>query len=204
MKVTSNKVSKTGCNILTASFPVGITCRSDAPCIKDCYGRRGNMIFKNYKNAMQRNLDIYIKSPELYYQCIHLELQMVPYRYFRWFVTGDIPDERFLPQVAVRLAEAHKETKFLMFTKKYELVNEYLDKGKLPQNLTIVLSAWGNFLPQNPHNLPMSYVRFKDDSMNEKIPLTAKECRGKCEDCLMVQEGCWNLRKGESVVFKKH
>lgn len=204
MRVTSNKVSKTGEYILTASFPTGITCRNDAPCLQQCYGRKGYLCMNRYKTAMQRNLDIYLKSPELYRECIDLELQMVSYKYFRWFVTGDIPDERFLPEVAVRLAEEHKETQFLMFTKKFELVNEYLHSKELPQNLTIVLSAWGNFLPLNPYNLPVSYVRFKDDSLNTHLPLKAKECKGKCASCVNVDGGCWNLRNGEAVVFKKH
>lgn len=211
MGVTTNKVTKTGQMILTASFPVGITCRPDAPCSRctkeggGCYGNRGHMAARNYKESMMKNLKLYNESPESYYYEIHNRLLLVPYKFFRWFVTGDIPDDRFLPEVAVRLAVEHSNTFFLMFTKKFELINKYLDEGReIPSNLKIILSCWGNFIPENPYNLPMSYVRFKDDSRNANIPKDAKPCKGKCEMCVNAGGGCWNLQSGESVVFNKH
>lgn len=211
MGVTSNKVTKTGQMILTASFPVGITCRPDAPCLRctreggGCYGNRGHMAAKHYKAAMERNLELYNASVESYYYEIHNQLLLVPYKFFRWFVTGDMPDKRFLPEVAVCLAKEHPETHFLMFTKKFEIVNEYLDKGnEIPSNLNVIFSCWGDFIPENPYKLPMSYVKFKDDSRNTSIPKNAKPCNGKCEVCVNTEGSCWKLRRGESVVFNKH
>lgn len=203
MRVTSNAISKTGKCILTASFPVGETCRKDAPCYKRCYGRKGHMRCSSYMKSMQENLRLYQMNPEYYYVLISSELTMIPYKYFRWFVTGDMPDGAFLEQIAVRLAIEHPNTQFLMFTKKFEYVNSFLERGKqIPSNLNVVFSAWGNFLPENPYNLPVSYVRFlaNDKETNENIPADAKECSGKCYNCM----DCWNLRYGESVVFNRH
>lgn len=211
MAIVSNNISKTGASILTASFPVGITCRTDAPCLKctkdggGCYGKRGRLNGRNYKNAMISNLDLYNISPESYYHHIHSMLLMISYKYFRWFVTGDMPDAYFLPNIAVKLAKVHPNTNFLMFTKKYEIVNEYILKGNdIPSNLIIILSCWGDFIPKNPYNLPMSYVEFKDVTRNEHIPNNAKKCEGHCEDCVNTDGGCWNLTSGEAVVFNKH
>ena len=207
MAVTSSKISKTGEHILTASMPVGITCRKNVPCYtcRECYGLCGNMAFPVYKKSMMNNLKLYKENPVGYYKEIDTALTITSYKYFRWFVTGDIVDKKFLSEIMVKLAEAHPEVKFLCFTKKYELVNEYLNKGnEIPSNLTIVFSSWGSLMPRNYHNLPVSYVRFKDECRNVNIPKDAFECRGKCEKCLCVGEGCWNLKSGQSVVFKKH
>ena len=92
-------------------------------------------------------------------------------------------------------------TKILCFTKKFELVNQFLaEKHKIPKNLVIVFSSWDNFVPENPYNLPMTYVEFKDKSRNTRIPQDSIKCTGSCPKCL----GCFHLKKGGSVVFKKH
>ena len=201
MKVTSNAVSKTGAWVLTASFPIGETCRQNAPCYRDCYARRGHMALKSYRDKMQKNLNIYQENPDVYYNLIHAELILVPYKYFRWFVSGDMPDEKFFSQIAVRLAEEHKDTQFLMFTKKYEYVNAFVSEGNsIPSNLNVVFSCWGNFMPKNPYNLPTSHVRFKKAELNSHIPANATECAGKCYQCME----CWTLKRGESVAFNKH
>lgn len=207
LRVTSNCVSKTGEFILTASMPVGHTCDTNAPCYKrkECYAMRGNLSFNNYKAKMQSNLKLYKEHPDIYRESIQLELTMVRYKYFRWFVSGDIPDREFLRDIMIPLAENNPETKFLCFTKKHNYVNEYLSKGNtIPKNLQIVFSCWGSFLAENPYNLPCSYVAYKANSQyadeNKTIPVDAKPCDGKCIECLK----CWELKRGESVVFKKH
>ena len=126
---------------------------------------------------------------------------MVVYSYFRWHSAGDIVDMRYL-QGMVDVANALNRTSFLAFTKKYELVNEYIASGGvIPDNLHIVFSAWGNSLSvDNPNDFPVAYVRFGDEERDSSIPENASECSGKCTTCLQ----CWNLGRGESVVFNKH
>lgn len=199
MSVTSTNNAKVGENILTASMPVGITCRGNAPCLlnMECYGLRGNLAFKNYKQSMLNNLRLYKENPEGYFKTIDTQLTLVPYRYFRWFVTGDIPDEKFFNEIMVGLAIEHPGTKFLAFTKKYEIVNEWItENGKLPENLVIILSSWDFFIPENPYDLPMSFVRFKEKGRNSKIPADAIKCPGRCESCVQAGSGCWNLKEG--------
>jgi len=207
MTVTSTNNSKVGSNILTASMPVGITCRNDVNCFlnKECYGYRGNLNFANYKQSMIRNLELYLTNPEGYFKCIDTQLTLIPYKYFRWFVTGDIPDEKFFTDIMIKLALVHSNTKFLAFTKKYEIVNEWISQnGNLPENLVIILSSWDFFVPENPHNLPMSYVQFKEKKRNDELPVDAIKCPRKCETCVQGGTGCFNLKNGESVIFKKH
>ena len=78
----------------------------------------------------------------------------------------------------------------------------YLEfKPNLPENLHIVFSAWDkDFKVNNPFNLPVTYVNFKDSTKNAEIPEFAIPCVGKCSEC----KACWSLVKGQSVVFNQH
>ena len=199
----STSVSKLGENIATVNLPAKITCNPEAPCVRDggCYACKGRWMFENVKKSLLENLRVYNENPEQFFNVIDIKLQLVPYRYFRWHSSGDIVDERYL-QGMVDLAKKHKNTKFLCFTKKFELVNNYLFKHKVPKNLVIVFSNWKDFQCDNPHNLPCTYVEFKKD--NGYIPENAVVCNGSCEKCTLDGGGCWTLKKGQSVKFKKH
>jgi hypothetical protein len=92
----------------------------------------------------------------------------------------------------------------MAFTKKYEIVNEYIDKnGKLPDNLNIMFSAWDKFWEfDNPHNLGVAYVNFKDKRRNTEIPKYAFKCPGDESTCSACG-ACWNKRL-KAVVFDQH
>lgn len=198
----SNTVSKLGVGIATLNLPAIKTCRPDAPCKKGCYACKGNFLYTSVKTSLQRNLEAYIENPDRFFNVLHNQLEMIPYRFFRWFSSGDIVDERFLEGMCW-LARKHKNTQFLCFTKKYELVNEYLRNHRKPKNLIIVLSNWGNWICENPHNLPTAWVEFGTET-DKNIPENANVCSGKCFECVNTSEHCWRMQKGESVKFKKH
>ena len=99
-----------------------------------------------------------------------------------------------------KVARKNKGTHYLCFTKKFKIVNDFLAQGKrIPKNLSIVFSAWSEWIPENPYNLPMTYVWGKDFE-NDLIPVDAIPCGGKCYEC----QACWQLKKGQTVFFKKH
>jgi hypothetical protein len=141
-----------------------------------------------------------MQNPGAYFEKIKKTLSQNPYTYFRYHSSGDIPDENYL-QLMCQTATLIKRVKFLCFTKKYEMINEYIIKnGNLPKNLTVVLSNWGDFQCKNPHNLPIAYVNIK----GAKIPESANKCSGYCGECVNTKQSCWKLKKGDSVVFKIH
>jgi hypothetical protein len=112
-------------------------------------------------------------------------------KFFRWHVSGDIISQEYLEGMK-SIAAAFPGIKFLAFTKIYSL-----KFGKLPENLSIVLSAWPGLPMYNPYNLPVAYMQ--DGS--EKRVKNALECPGGCDTCGM----CWNLKKiNKNVVFNKH
>ena len=127
-----------------------------------------------------------------------------PSRFFRYHSSGDIPDEAYLDMM-VRVAGVCRKTSFLCFTKKYELVDEWIrSHGDLPENLSMVYSAWGDFVPENPFHLPTAYIRFRKEET--LIPENAMQCSGYCGACVTSGKSCWDLRRGtgDCVVFNQH
>ena len=102
------------------------------------------------------------------------------------------------------VARKNKNVQYLAFTKQFRIVNKFVADGhKIPKNLHIVYSCWKNWVPGNPYNFPTTWVYFpnkKEGVYNELIPTKAVPCSGKCYAC----QKCWELKKGESVVFRKH
>ena len=164
---------------------------------KGCYACKGNWLFPNVKNSLESNLEAYKSNPDLFFESIATQTALV--RFCRWHSSGDIVDMQYFEGMC-KVARKNKETHYLCFTKKYEIINEFLSKGKrIPKNLSIVFSAWSNWIPENPYDLPMTYVYGKEFN-NELIPKDAIPCGGKCENC----QACWTLKKGQHVYFLKH
>lgn len=195
----STSVSKLGVSIPTINLPPVVTCRANAPCIKGCYALKGHFAFPAVKNRLNENLQAYKENPKAFFQAIEVAASNA--RFFRYHSSGDIVDYNYLAGMC-RVARKVKSCKFLCFTKKYELVNQYVaDKHLIPGNLTIVFSCWKEFVPDNPYNFPTTWVYFpKEGDCNGLIPKDSIPCTGKCYEC----HACWQLRKGQSVVFKKH
>lgn len=194
----SNRISKLGISIGTVNMPAVITCNRNC---KGCYAQKGNFTFPKVKDGIMKNYEAYKADEDRFFSVLDNQLNMIPYRFFRWHSSGDIVDERYLEGM-MWLARKHKGTNFLCFTKKYDIVNEYLNNHRKPKNLTLVLSAWGDLIPPNPHNLPTAWV--EGIGFDELIPENAFKCHGNCGECVNTSEHCWKMQKGEAVYFHKH
>jgi hypothetical protein len=120
-------------------------------------------------------------------------------RFFRYHVSGDIPDADYLGRM-VDLARKIPGTEFLAFTKKYDLVNDFLTRDEIPANLHIIFSAWPGMEMNNPHGLPVAAVIFKGDEPRDGW----KVCPGSCASCAARGVGCWELKHGETIAFYEH
>ena len=193
---------KLGSAIPSLNLPAGKTCRADAPCKKGCYALKGNWLFKNVIESLENNLKSFLENDKKFFKTIQdfLNNSDVIYRFFRWFASGDMVNEKFFNGI-IDTAKKCKNTNFLLFTKKFDIVNNYLNAGnKIPKNLTVVFSGWDkNFTVENPYNLPTTYV-YMNNQDNTQIPEYAIPCTGSCKNC----KACWNLKKGQSVYFHKH
>lgn len=198
----SNGNSKTGKLCLNLAFPVN-TCREDAPCKQTCYACKGCQVFANVQGAYYRNLRLYRDNPDDFFEQIYCKVKSSKLPKVRLFDSGDFPDVDFLVRL-VNLCKKTPDVSYMAFTKKYELVNEYIDKnGDLPDNLNIIFSAWDKLweIP-NPHELGVAYVNFDDKELNPDLPKNAFVCPGRkstCSDCGI----CWS-KKLKAVVFKQH
>ena len=198
----SNRNSKTGMACLNLAFPTCV-CREDAPCKAKCYANKGCQQMASVQAAYYRNLRLYNDDADLFFEQMYYKIKFSGLPKVRLFDSGDFPNYEFLEKL-VDVCKKTPQVKYMAFTKKYELVNEYIDKnGDLPHNLNIILSAWDKLWDvPNPHNLGVAYVDFDDKRLNVELPKNAFMCPGKESTCSACG-ACWN-KKLKAVVFKQH
>lgn len=191
--------SKMG-TIQSVSLPSGKTCRQDCSCGKICYARKLERMRPSVRQAYQHNYDLLNCDPDTYWREVEASIMMS--RFFRYHVSGDIPDNVYFAHM-IDIAERNPHCEMLCFTKKYDLVNDFLDfGGTIPQNLHIIFSGWYDIEMVNPYNLPEAHVRYRDGNTTARED--AKLCGGNCTECAITDGGCWTAKHGEQVVFNEH
>ena len=190
--------SKLG-QIPSVSLPSVITCRECA-CQNKCYARKLERLRPAVRNAYKHNLDVLNNDPHTYWREVEASIMMS--RFFRFHVSGDIPSFKYLINM-VEIARRQPHCEILCFTKKYNLVNEFIEQGgELPGNLHMIFSGWVGLEMANPFSLPEAHVRYRDGSTTARED--AIECSGNCTECALTEGGCWSLQKGQQVVFNEH
>lgn len=184
--------------IPSVSLPSIITCRSCA-CNNVCYAKKLERLRPTVRNAYQHNLEVLQTDPETYWR--EVEAQIMLSRYFRFHVSGDIPDIAYLMHMA-EAARRNPHCEILCFTKKYEIVNSYTTVNAIPPNLHIIFSAWVGLEMVNPFSFPEAHVRYRDGTTTANE--SAKECGGNCSECAATDKGCWTLAAGEQIIFNEH
>ena len=186
-------------SIPSVSLPAGITCRQDCECSKKCYAKRLERIRKRVREAYQSNYELLINKPNTYWREVEASVMMS--RFFRFHVSGDIPNEEYLIHI-IEIASRNPHCEILCFTKKYEIVKKVLSMYPVTRNLHLILSGWVGLEMDNPFNLPEAHVRYRDGATTARDD--AKECSGNCTKCAVTDGGCWSLHNGEQVVFNEH
>ena len=154
----SNGNSKMG-KIPSVSLPSIITCRQ-CECQKKCYAAKLERLRPIVKRAYQRNLDILKRDPTTYWREVEAAIMMS--RFFRFHVSGDIPDQSYFCRM-VDVAARQGHCQILCFTKKFEIVNQWLKNGmKIPKNLHMIFSGWPGLKMDNPYAIPEAHVKFRD------------------------------------------
>ena len=198
-EVSISSANKKMGKISSVSLPSVVTCRKCA-CQQKCYARKLERLRPAVAAAYKRNLDVLQSDPDTYWREVKAAIMLS--RFFRFHVSGDIPDITYLIRM-VDVAQRNQHCQILCFTKKYELVNDYLSGGAvLPSNLHMILSAWTGLEMQNPFLLPEAHVRYRDGSTTARDD--AKLCGGNCTECACTDDGCWTLQRGEQVIFNEH
>lgn len=182
-----------------------ISCRQDAPCMKKCYANKGRYLFINNRISRISAYMLYKQNPVKYFSDIiealkpSLENNTRGYFFVRWHSTGEIVDKNYFNGV-VRVAEAIPETTFMIFTKKFWIINDFVKNGGLiPDNLKIIFSSWNGLEVPNPYKFPVSYVKEKKNDLQD-FPKNAQMCGGSCVGCWK----CWKLKHGDNIIFDEH
>ena len=198
----SNNNSKTGKACLNLAFPL-CTCREDAPCKATCYAGKGCQQMAVVQGAYYRNLRLYYEDPDNFFEQIYCKIKFSGLPKVRWFDSGDIADAEFFERM-IDVCKKTPNVSHMAFTKKYEIVNEYIDKnGKLPDNLNVLFSAWDKLWEvPNPHGFGIAYIDFNDKRLNPEFPKNAFRCPGRDSTCSAC--GVCFSKKVKAVVFKQH
>lgn len=206
-----NGNGKTGKGCLTWSLPVEPTCDHNAPCYKNkvCYCLKGCQVFANVVGAYYKNWRLYNEDPVSYEEKCTNIIKYSGLKLVRIHDSGDIPDKEYL-ELLVRVANKLPNVKFLAYTKKYDIVNDWLDEGnEFPANFTMRFSMCDkDWVVPNPHNLPLAYIDFEDKSLNPEIPKNAYRCKGTAdpkdqEHTCSICQMCWR-KNVKNVVFGQH
>ena len=183
--------------IPSVSLPPIVTCAHGCTCAKKCYAAKLCRIYGTVRKAYARNLDILKNDMDNYFTQVKAAAMVS--KYFRFHVSGDIPDMNYLDRM-VKLAQELPGTTFLAFTKQYNFINNFLQYAAIPDNLKIIFSEWPGMHMENPHNLPVAHVIFKGHEPADDW----KICGGNCSECACRGVGCWELKKGEHIAFYEH
>ncbi|MCI6808581.1 MAG: hypothetical protein MR958_00005, partial [Spirochaetia bacterium] len=125
----TTKNSKTGMGVLDLAVPT-CCCREDAPCKKDgCYCMKGCQQIATVQASYLRNLRLYNNDPEDFWGQVDFKLKHSGLSLCRFFDAGDIPDYNFFEGM-VKTALRNPKIKFMAFTKKYFIVNEWLSENE--------------------------------------------------------------------------
>lgn len=194
--------SKTGNNCYTVSLiPIADCGKNCHSCSKDCYDVRNVCWQPKVQNDRARNSAIHLLDPERFWEEVSMNIKLNCVYELRINVGGDLKGKDF--PLINKVAKENPKCKILFFTKAYEEINKFLDKNEFEENVHAIMSAWKNTTMDNRHNLPVSHVLWPDGET------TAPEygsyfCKGNCSMCNFNGEGCWTLKKGESVIFVAH
>lgn len=203
--------TKLGNLFYSTSFNAGIGCPTDCECFKSrkCYGMKGNFKYNSVQESYAKNFIDYTQNKEKYFYDLHEQIEEKSPFGFRWFCAGDIPDEDYF-DMEMRTALKYRQITFLSFTKKYDIVNRWIEKNGLDyydyiSNNKTLLSLWENedgtfYKCDNPYNLPVA--RF--------IPRGREArgvdflCYGNCSKCLWYGVGCPRIQRGQAMGLLEH
>lgn len=191
---------KTGFSVPSVSLIPVADCGNCSGCSRLCYDLRNDCIYNGVTDTRARNSAIARYDLRRYFYEISGACKA--FRFFRWHIGGDILNAAYLLGM-IETALQNPHCKFLAFTKRFDLINAYIqDGGEIPSNLQIIFSAWPGMELNNPFNFPVSSPLFVDGS--HAAGSNPISCPGDCSACAVMGSGCWTLKKGEGVVFAAH
>lgn len=195
----SNANSKMGAVSSVSTLPFitcPVCCRET--CGAKCYAAKLANLRQSVLKSYAINTALALYRPNIYWQQVNAAICGV--RFFRFHVSGDIINKAYLHHM-IDAARNNPHCENLAFTKRFDVVNAWIDDGNdIPENLHILFSGWTNLKPVNPHNLPETNVIEKGGEPADGW----KVCGGNCFNCACRGVGCWQAEKGDTIAFPMH
>lgn len=184
----------------------GITCSAPAcsHCLMDgCYAVKNalchgyNIDTNSCLKAWAENTALAVNHPDILEFLLDRWLARKNPPTFRIHSAGDFFSVDYA-EMWKRLAEKHPQTRFLAFTKQFDIIRS-VPFYTVP-NFELVLSGWTGVII--PEDLRTHYrCAWCNDGTENRIPADAIRCPGNCNKCRC----CWNLsRLGKDSYFDKH
>jgi hypothetical protein len=195
--------SKLG-SIMNISLPPVATCHNCSSCSKYCYAIRTYNRFTDTAAGWNENYLLFDIDPGKYFYEISKAVKTQ--RFFRWHVSGDIVNSRYLSGM-IETAFNNPKVEFLAFTKAYHIVNEWIrTESDIPNNLHIVFSASPGVTMNNPYRLPECHINFQDSELNTYTGGAEyiHYCGGNCTECAVNGCGCFFLKNGDVTIINQH
>ena len=206
--------SKTGEKCVNFNLSIEYTCDHTCECYKNgiCYAESGCYMYGSNQALYSENVNFYNNhTSDIFVNAIQIAINTMKYKLFRYFTCGDIPNIRFL-DCMVTIAKNNPDIRFWSYTKKYKLVNAWIDEnGPLPENLVIIFSHWmnedGSYFPMdNKHNLPTSeFIPFGREELKDTVthicPCSDPTIKATCATCDCP---CYKLCHGQSMALLEH
>ena len=194
----NQKIGKT----MNVSLAPLFTCGNCGCCKYFCYDIKACLQYKNVRSARARNTVLWQRCPELYFAQIRKAIKARrTNKYFRWHVSGDIPNKEYLAEM-VAIAEENPDFVFWTYTKMYWIVNQYCKehggRSAIPGNLSIMFSEWDGVPVVNPafsessHCIgvrALSRAKWCTPSMASSSEWPSFMA-GNCDVCLKSGTGC--------------
>ena len=193
---------KTGANCWTVSLLPVVDCVNCSECKWDCYDLKNDMIYPTVINDRCKNSAIHKLDRQRFWSEVDVQIKANFVTELRINVGGDLDYKDFY--YVKELGEKNPKTMIFFFTKNYEGINSWLDqRNEFPENVHPIMSAWCGMEMKNPYNLPEAHVLYEDGKTTAPS-FGAYYCSGNCSECAFKGEGCWNLKRGEHVIFRAH
>ena len=194
--------SKTGKNVYTVSLiPIADCSHNCKECKKECYDVINVCFQPVVQNDRARNSAIHHLDIKRFWEEVSYGIKYNCVQALRLNIGGDITAED-LPFIN-KIAKENPKCDILFFTKSYEAINDFLDLNRFEPNVHCIMSAWKDTPMENKHNLPTSHVLYVDGSTTAP-DYGSYYCKGNCAHCHYNEEGCFKLKKNESVIFPAH
>ena len=190
--------------IMNISLPPVTTCHNCNSCKHYCYAVRSYNRLPDTATAWNENYLLFITDPDRYFSEISAAVKLQ--RFFRWHVSGDIVNSRYLAGM-IDVAFENPKVEFLAFTKAYEIVNDWIkNESDIPSNLHLLFSASPGVDMPNPYGVPECHINFADPCLNTYHGGAefVYYCGGNCTECAINGCGCFFLKPGDVTIINQH